>query len=363
VCMNLALAINPDLPQALISKGVTLGVIYEKYAEGLDLINSALEKNKSLPYHWPVVYYWKAKFLSNVGKSQEALNELDEGLRIAPANLYLLNLKAQLLSQQWKMDASYLSEAAEFFEMRIEINRGELQSIRELALIYHEQGLFDEFYDYALKLINSFAGLTHALRKDNIETMNISKEDLMSLINNIYLYCRYREVYPLNEYINYFESGFRSGLDYIFWTYFGLTFAKSCNMIKNNRDRGEDISWNDSSKQNESFLISILPLIIERICKNYHDCSKDERMNVMSEAIVNLPYIVLLETSREVGYLRGYHGASSDNIDYSTVSSNISAWYNSVIEIVISKTNTELKMLNEKDCEVFSKYLVDLDLI
>ena len=121
VCMEIALSIDPDLPEALISKGVTLGVVYKNYVDGLYLINSALENDKSLAYRWPYVYYWKSIFLSNLNNIPEALTQLEEGLTISPSNLYLLNLKAELLSQLWKTDANFLSKAAEFFEFRIKI--------------------------------------------------------------------------------------------------------------------------------------------------------------------------------------------------------------------------------------------------
>ena len=370
VCMNAALSINPNLSQALISKGVTLGFVYEKYADGLKLINSALENDKFLAYHWPLAYYWKAKFLSNLEEDQKAFNELEDGLKIAPDNKYILNLKAQILSQLWRIDRNYLFRAAEFYESRIRMDETELQSIRELALIYHELGQNDKFLETALKLINSFAKLSYPLSKEDLEIMNTPIISILDLINNIYMYHRYRESKPLIEYINFFDKEFTHELDKIFWLYFGFILAKTCNLIKESND-WDEISWSRISEQNALLFIEFLPTITKRICNRYCNCSKEKRMDIMSEAIVNLPYITLLETSREVGYLAGYYGRYygvnseeiDDRIDDGEADSDIRGWYNDIIEIAVCNANYELNILKEADCQIYSKDLTDKDLI
>lgn len=266
VCMDTALSINPQKSQALMSKGVTLGVVYERYADGLNLINSALENDKSLAYHWPVAYYWKAKFLSNLNEIQKALKELDEGLVIAPDNVYLLNLKAQILSRQWRIDQNYLLKAAEFFELRIRMYERELQTIRELALIYHKLGRDDEFLDYSLKLINLVAELLHQFSDEDIKNMNINY-NISNLIENIWLYSRYRKFRPINEYINYFDKEFWYELDKIFWLFFGYIFSNTCDTIRKSKE-WKELSWNDISKQNELLFIELIPLITKKSAKN-----------------------------------------------------------------------------------------------
>ena len=64
----------------------------------------------------------------------------------------------------------------------------------------------------------------------------------------------------------------------------------------------------------------------------------------MSEVIINLPEIALLETSREVGYLAGYYGVKPEELDDNIKGSNIGDWYKSLIDVVISNANDELKL-------------------
>ena len=362
VCMDIALSIDPDLPEALISKGVTLGVVYKNYVDGLDLINSALEKDKSLAYRWPYVYYWKSIFLSNLNNIPEALTQLEEGLTISPSNLYLLNLKAELLSQLWKTDANFLSRAAEFFEFRIKINEGEQQSIRELALIYNEMGLNSKFNDYAIRFINIFTKPSFCLERADIATLEISKVNLISLINNIYEYSVYRESCSIDEYINGYADNFKLGLDKIFWTYYGFIFANTCDAIQERREM-DVLSWNEIAELNQSSMIHELPIIIRVICKKYNKCLREERVNLMGEIISNLSDFCLIETSREIGYLAGYNGESKAEIDNCVSNSNIGDWYCNVIETIISNLNRELNLFKENDCENLIRAIVNNELI
>ncbi len=233
------------------------------------------------------------------------------------------------------MIRNYLLRAAEFYESRIRINEGDLRSLKELSLIYYELGQGDKFLDYALKFINSFAELSHPLNKEDIEIIDISTTNIINMINNMDMYHSYRESKPIIEYIKYFDNEFINELDKIFWLFFGSIFAKTCDMIRRSKE-WKEISWSCVSKQNELFFIEFLPLITKIICKKYSNCSKEKRMDIMSEATVNLPYIALLETSREVGYLAGYYGGYysvsaeeiDDRVDESIADSDVNGWYN-----------------------------------
>ena len=222
--------------------------------------------------------------------------------------MYLLNLNAQILSNLWRIDRKYLLRAADFFELRTRIYEGELQSIRELALIYYKLGREDKSLDYGLKLINSTADFLQYLRDEDVRLMNISLIDILDIIDNIYIYNCYRESKPVTEYVKYFNDEFWTQLDKIFWLFFGNIFAKTCNMVRKSTNWNE-ISWSSIFKQNKILFIEFLPLITKRICEQCHDSSVEKRIDLMTEAIINLPDIALLETSREVGYLAGYYGA------------------------------------------------------
>jgi len=362
VCMDIAISIDPDLPEALISKGVTLGVVYKNYVDGLYLINSALEKDKSLAYRWPYVYYWKSIFLSNLNNIPEALTQLEEGLTISSSNLYLLNLKAELLSQLWKTDANFLSRAAEFFEFRIKINEGEQQSIRELALIYNKMGIDSKFNDYAIRFINIFTKPSFCLERADIATLEISKVNLISLINNIYEYSVYRESCSIDEYIKGYADNFKLELDKIFWIYYGFIFANTCDAIEERRKMNV-LSWNEIIELNQSSMIHELPIIIRIICKKYNKCLREERVDLMGEIVSNLSDFSLIETLREIGYLAGYHGENEAEIDNYISNSDIGDWYCAVIETIIFNLNRELNLFKENDCDNLIKAIVNNELI
>ena len=97
-----------------------------------------------------------------------------------------------------------------------------------------------------------------------------------------------------------------------------------------------------------------------------HDSSKEKRIDLMTEAIINLPdhrFIRNIERSRlSYRILRSYYGISPKEIDDWVANSDVGSWYNCVIEIVISNAMTELYR-KEEACRILSRELVDLDLI
>jgi len=171
----------------------------------------------------------------------------------------------------------------------------------------NEMGLDGKFNDYAIRLINIFTKQSFCLDRTDIATLEISKVNLISLINNIYKYSVYRESYSIDEYINGYADNFKLGLNKIFWIYYGFIFANTCDAIEERREMNV-LSWNEITELNQSSMIHELPIIIRIICKKYNKSLREERVNLMGEIISNLSDFSLIETSREIGYLAGYNG-------------------------------------------------------
>ncbi len=81
-----ALELNPDLPEALGSMGLTLSARYQE-EEALPYFEKALALNPSLTD----IRNWYASSLGEVGKIDEALRELEKAYEIDPLSLLTLN--------------------------------------------------------------------------------------------------------------------------------------------------------------------------------------------------------------------------------------------------------------------------------
>jgi len=81
-CYDKALTLDPNLVQALFSKGNTLFNVFEKKDEGLNLMLTALKKDKLNYFEmdFPYSYYWVAEAYKKLGKINEAKKWNKKGL-------------------------------------------------------------------------------------------------------------------------------------------------------------------------------------------------------------------------------------------------------------------------------------------
>ena len=134
---NRALELNPDLPEALAGKGSTLLVDHNDGPSAAKLLQRAIEAAPERWAEWLHIWFWLAEAHRIAEDAEQALNVANEGLLRAPSDRYLLNLKATLLSQLARDDASYCSEAISFYRSLIELSpydygrRGELLELME----------------------------------------------------------------------------------------------------------------------------------------------------------------------------------------------------------------------------------------
>lgn len=121
-CYNKALALNPNLYQALFSKGVTLALVFEKNEEGLNLMLKALNLNEhELRSSFPKGYYCIGLVYFKLNNLKEALKYIDKGLEVISGDWYLLNLKLKIIEEAIKtnlLDKSYINS---FLQLLLEL--------------------------------------------------------------------------------------------------------------------------------------------------------------------------------------------------------------------------------------------------
>ena len=345
-CLDKALALNPNNVEALISKGVTLGSIFKRYNEGLEFINIALEKNNEIKYRWPHVWFWKAKFLIESNNYEEALNEINKGLKIVPDYLALLNLKARILSQLWKRKSKYLNEAKNFFEFMIKLNKKEIESLGELALIYNKLRESNKSLLMLIKIVNIFS--KYEINFEDLSYMNISFKDLFSLVENINLYGSYREYRPVIVYFNDIPLDVSSETEKKLWLAWGISFSKSAKIVKSANTIDKRFIKN-LFKRNKQVIENYISPIARNFSKEYKDLSVDIKIERLSLLLVYLPEIFLREFSSEVGYVSGCFGIDCDLIDKALIGEgdNLSKWLKDQITPILFSSNQELKLFDE----------------
>lgn len=353
VCFNKALSINPELTEALISKGVTLTEIFEKHEDALDLINRALELDEEIGYRWPYVWYWKANCSYKLGNYNDALDEIECGLRSNPNNMVpFLNMKANILHNLWRNNDNFLYMARDFFELRVEINEYDFAALNELASIYKAQDNELCAFNSILRILNKVGGLKNEIDIINLHDLEISFDNLILLIDNVDFYnsCRYTK--PIDEYMGRFDNVERlSKWNHFFWLVFGISFTEAAENVKIYEDIYKDV-WGLIVNENMLRIKHFLYLVARCISNEYKNSSINEKIDLMSELELNLPMIGLLESSRQTGYLWGYLSAKNDVYfdELSYISEiDLSKWLDDLSELVFLASNSELKVFTDKE--------------
>jgi tetratricopeptide (TPR) repeat protein len=95
-CYNKALSIQPDLQEALFSKGITLFKAFGKTEKGLDLMIRSTKISDRFKFDFPYVYFWIAEAFLSQRSIEEAKKWNLMGLDIVPSDPYLLTQKEKI---------------------------------------------------------------------------------------------------------------------------------------------------------------------------------------------------------------------------------------------------------------------------
>lgn len=109
-----ALEAKPDLFEALCAMGMVYYIYYNEPEEAIKYYGKAVEQRDQC-IRFPHTYYWLGKCYFEVNLNEEAITTINEGLRVAPTQEYLLQLKSEVLYRllQEKPE-KYLSEYFQF---------------------------------------------------------------------------------------------------------------------------------------------------------------------------------------------------------------------------------------------------------
>lgn len=95
-CYNKALSIQPDLQEALFSKGLTLFKAFGETEKGVDLMMRSTKISDRFKFDFPQVYFWIAEAFLILKSIDEAKKWNLKGLDIVPSDKYLLTQKDRI---------------------------------------------------------------------------------------------------------------------------------------------------------------------------------------------------------------------------------------------------------------------------
>ena len=171
-CFDKALALNPALVEAHLSKANTWLVFLNEPGKAIESFRTAYGLDSGLDVRWRHGRYWFSRACLKAGQRVAALEQAELGLRIKPDDGHLLALKAEILSGLWPRDRNYQEQAYRFFAFRTECFRNDCGSLAELVKIGLLRGNHEASWqfieknldrgDYSIRGLAGTAGLTLA---------------------------------------------------------------------------------------------------------------------------------------------------------------------------------------------------------
>lgn len=293
-CYDNALMINPNLPQALMCKGMALIRDQKQYEQGLTYLNRAFTVDADLFSKYASGYFWFAHANFKTGNTDKALKYLDEGLEHNPGEPYLLNLKRDYFKDNWKKSEQLESAAKTFLLYRLELEPEDAISLECLCRIYLNQG-------DRLSMIGLLRKYTVLLRKSSINELASADFDMEPYLDSLYNYhhyCQFRHLHPLEKDVSlktattfYFE----------FTELIGLKMFHEClSYIRAHKTdhNFEKNLFDNQFKQAEQYYPLSAPYAITA-----STVQKDQFSKQMCSAMVHIPILAIREIGRINGYL------------------------------------------------------------
>lgn len=292
VCYDKALSINPELKEALISKGITLAQVYNQYEEALQLFNHALQKGNTIPHSFIHSLFWVAYTHEKLGNLDEALLWINKGMEYLPSDIYFLNFKSNLLAKNWQKHAPFIAAGIEFFKYRLELEN-------DFKSLYYYIKIKGINQIEAYNLIYEKTSLFNNISIDILDKFPFDWDDVVSVLSTLESYRDFRNTYPLSRYVNNLISPHFS-ITNLFWDLLDLVYSISFNKaltIYNDTEQVETIP-DEISKT----ITVKTPSLIEELVPD-EKYPQEIALEIFSSLFISYFDMIMREIGLQVGYL------------------------------------------------------------
>jgi tetratricopeptide (TPR) repeat protein len=341
VCYENALKLNPDLPEALIAKGIHLITRGGDPLAGVELIERVLDRDETARVYWATAWYWAAEGYHRSDRPVDALRVLGEGLAHIPNHDGLLNLKAHILSGAWKDDPALQREAETFFAYRPEVAPNDFRPVEWLGRIYIATDRAEQMWSALDRFFDSPSAAAN-LRK--IITPSV---DLLVALRHVRIYKRFREQKSVDDYVQLFAVAGRPLTDAeqeaLYWVFaesFGLAFQELYDAEP--RDEG---TLSTAFENQLGRLRSVIARWVSHVATAPKDRSPESLIETMTALIIGCGKTVLLESSRTVGFLAGFFAIDTETM---TLPAGLSTLESDVAIDVMRAANEQMGLFPDR---------------
>lgn len=339
-CYDRALALKPELPEALLANGIRLAT--STPLEGAALIQRALDATPAARAHWPSAWRSLADACYRGGESTKALEALERGLAHHPNHEGLRHLKAHVLSKLWRADLRQVGQAEAYFRFCADAAPADFRPIEELASIYVQTSRMTE----AWRVLVSFA---EEEPPPVVRDAFISDpEGVIASFRYLRAYRRFREFRPITPLLDELaghglaaSTQQRRGLTW----HLGLAYTRAyCALV-------------DAPRTDEAFLAAFVTQkeaigrvfgeFVMEVAAECADSSREAQATLLI-ALTRIPEIALRETSRQVGFIAGVL-AFPTNVEDPPTPPDLAEWLRRLFDELVELAYHAMKLGRNAD--------------
>ncbi|MBB5645909.1 tetratricopeptide repeat protein [Pedobacter cryoconitis] len=322
-CYNNALSIKPDLPQALICKGIALIKDLNNFNEGISYLKKALEADSKLFLKYTSGYFWFAYAYLKISDYENGLRFLEKGLKQYPGDPYLLNLKRDYLKDNWRKNIMLRVQAKEFMLYRLRLQSDDTSALECLCRIL----LYEKNKTAALVQLTKHTVIFQRTQITDIKNESFDIEPYLSSLYNYHNYCEFRNVHPLEKDLN---SHLFPPVYIEFNELVGLKLFHEClqyiKIHKNDKSFEKNL-FKHLFEQAYLYYPKTAPYMITANVKEPEAFGEQ-----MCNAIIHIPILAMREVGRINGYLRIKLGLDSKKMDVAIKNANETAASKKIFE-------------------------------
>lgn len=347
-CYNKALSINPDLPQAKVSKAITLFTVFNKPSACIKILDELIKFDDSITKIWPHIWYWLSFAYYKKKDYLKAYDIVEKGLFEFPDHYGLIDIKYVLIIKLWKNDKNLIPESIHFLKFRQKLYPKNIENFLELSKIYKSQKQYE-------KIVEEFNLLLNLTKIDSYDYFLSNKHKMLDkMLRNlkyIDIYQNFREISPISRYFDMLgddlidEQYFN---EFLFLDFFS-TFSDGCKLIQKNYQSKKKIDLWAFHTRILNGVKGALKRLVNIIVKSTKPNSNEHKIEIMTRLIANPMMIALLEVSGQCGYLGGYfHFSDKQMSELTSARFNDQARFtNNFISKLLESTNNEYQLLKK----------------
>lgn len=312
-CYEKALALKPNLVEAIISKGVTLLRVFRNPHEALQCFELAYKIDTKIDNKWGYARYWYGATLFSLERHHDALIQVELGLSLVPDDKYLLAQKAALLAHLWRSDSAYETHALKFFKFRVLAGKDDYAAMDELIQLLTKHGVSDT----AWPLIDSCFHCSPFSMRDIAEKVGISITQLRIGFSFAASYKTFRNKYSIEDHFTTMHDYglapnpiMENALSLILMAPFGVFCQEIRETTKADKTDKLVTVFNTAL----SMIAEIFAAMGAHWLSSKPSMTQKRRLELLSLGVKYLPDVIVAETSRQFGYCIGHFGIAQSII-------------------------------------------------